>query len=333
MVGTTIPVIDFIEFSDRCADIARQVFEACKSIGFFYITNHSIPAWQVAQAFARSEKFFEMSMERKMEYAKRENCYAGYLGLYAQTSNPDRQNYADHKEAYDFMPFTENVNLSHMPDLFLEQKDDIESFSKNLYAMAVQVLELISIALKLPSKGKVDWLTQCHRYEEPPVTNLLRYQRYPAGDAEKHKDEPQAGEHTDYGTITLLFQKDVPGLEVKGPDDTWHPVPIIAGGLLVNVGRMLEIWTHGLFKAAMHRVVFTPQQERHDRYSIAYFVQPQKSVKLTDMPSPILPQKPASFDDVPDGILELTAHDYLQYLYQKSLMKRAPEDTKAPQGD
>lgn len=50
--------------------------------------------------------------------------------------------------------------------------------------------------------------------------------------------------------------------------------------LIVNVRGILEYWTNGLFKSTMHRVVFRPEHQEMDRYSIACFNQP-----LWDTPS------------------------------------------------
>lgn len=46
--------------------------------------------------------------------------------------------------------------------------------------------------------------------------------------------------HTDPGTITVLLQNQVAGLQVKhGPH--WVPVNPIPGGLIVNIGDLLQV--------------------------------------------------------------------------------------------
>ena len=85
---------------------------------------------------------------------------------------------------------------------------------------------------------------------------------------------------------------------------------------------MLTVMTHGLLHSPYHRVVFTPEQEKKDRYSIAYFVQPESGVKLTDMPSPVIPKDQPICEDVPNDIIGLTSDSYLQFRYQRSLEKK-----------
>ena len=64
------------------------------------------------------------------------------------------------------------------------------------------------------------------------------------------------GEHSDYGTITLLWQiNDVPGLQVQDLGGVWHPVPYAENGVVVNIGDLLQRWTNDYFVVTKHRVV------------------------------------------------------------------------------
>src|SRR3546814_4918770 len=69
--------------------------------------------------------------------------------------------------------------------------------------------------------------------------------------------------HTDYGCLTLLWQDDVGGLEVKTTACEWvtaHPIP---GTLVVNVGDLLARWTNDEFVSTPHRVVNRKGVARH----------------------------------------------------------------------
>ena len=48
-------------------------------------------------------------------------------------------------------------------------------------------------------------------------------------------------EHSDFGTITVLFQKDVGGLEVLSPQGKWITAPVIPGAPLINIGDFLQV--------------------------------------------------------------------------------------------
>ena len=96
--------------------------------------------------------------------------------------------------------------------------------------------------------------------------------------------------HTDWGTLTLLFQESVGGLEVRPPrytspslsldNETWTPAPVHNDMILINIGDMLEFWTAGRLKSTWHRVVPTAAEGGLDRYTFAYFVHPNRDAVL-----------------------------------------------------
>jgi isopenicillin N synthase-like dioxygenase len=99
--------------------------------------------------------------------------------------------------------------------------------------------------------------------------------------------------HTDWGTLTLLFQSGVGGLEVRPPKytsptpsldtETWTPAPALPHKILVNIGDMLEFWTAGRLKSTWHRVVPTATEGGLDRYTFAYFLHPDRESVLVPM--------------------------------------------------
>ncbi len=106
----------------------------------------------------------------------------------------------------------------------------------------------------------------------------------------------RAGAHSDYGSVTLLFQRPgQPGLEILTRSGEWYPVPVSPRGtesdpsppILINIGDLLEFWTNGLFRSAVHRVVFPKETRRggEDRYSIAFFAHPVDDTLLEAVPS------------------------------------------------
>lgn len=77
--------------------------------------------------------------------------------------------------------------------------------------------------------------------------------------------------HSDFGTLTLLFQDDVGGLEIADPgsantktsagfekDGRFRCVEPRPGTVVVNVGYLLMRWTNGRWKNTIHRVSSPP---------------------------------------------------------------------------
>jgi isopenicillin N synthase-like dioxygenase len=107
------------------------------------------------------------------------------------------------------------------------------------------------------------------------------------------KDNPyqvRAGEHSDYGSITLLFQDDVGGLEVRSPKGTFVRAKPIEGTVVVNAGDLLSRWSNDKIRSTHHRVVQPPAQEGDGsdsypaRYSVAYFCNPNSESYIDALP-------------------------------------------------
>ena len=77
--------------------------------------------------------------------------------------------------------------------------------------------------------------------------------------------------HTDYGTLTLVQQDAVGGLQVRSRAGDWVTAPPIEDAFVVNVGDLLARWTNDRFQSTPHRVVNSSGQER---ISLALFVDP-----------------------------------------------------------
>jgi isopenicillin N synthase-like dioxygenase len=100
--------------------------------------------------------------------------------------------------------------------------------------------------------------------------NSTRVIHYPSIIEEK---QMRMGEHSDFGTITLLWQvNDVPGLQVQDLDGAWHSVPCVQDSVVVNIGDLIHRWTNDYFKSTKHSVI---NSHIHlNRYSMPHFVDP-----------------------------------------------------------
>jgi isopenicillin N synthase-like dioxygenase len=95
---------------------------------------------------------------------------------------------------------------------------------------------------------------------------------YPPQPAQAAADQFGVAPHTDYGCVTLLWQDDVGGLQVRErATQSWIDAPPIEGTLVINVGDLLARWSNNRFKSTPHRVVNSSGKER---YSIATFYDP-----------------------------------------------------------
>lgn len=130
----------------------------------------------------------------------------------------------------------------------------------------------------------------------------------------------------DYGTLTLLFQDSVGGLEVQNPHTgDYQPAhPIVRrlpsytilrirsylylcqpGTIVVNVGDLLSRWSNDLLRSTLHRVVAPPAKRISDteeltpaRQSIAYFCNPNGGALIDCLPNCYGPDKAKKYEPV-----------------------------------
>lgn len=126
----------------------------------------------------------------------------------------------------------------------------------------------------------------------------MRMLHYPAH--EKQEEHESGGEHTDYGSITLLFRfDDVGGLQVQDREtNEWIDVPVVKNSIVLNIGDMFQRWSNDTLKSTNHRVVNTVHTK--SRYSMPYFVDPGRNVLIKN------------FTDEPDKHLPISTDEYFK---------------------
>jgi isopenicillin N synthase-like dioxygenase len=97
-------------------------------------------------------------------------------------------------------------------------------------------------------------------------------------DADNKKDVVGLPSHTDFGSVTILFNW-LGGLQIEsrtaGKEGQWEYVRPMPGHAIINLGDAMVKFTNGALKSAKHRVVPAPgEQGGVDRYSVVYFVRP-----------------------------------------------------------
>jgi isopenicillin N synthase-like dioxygenase len=105
------------------------------------------------------------------------------------------------------------------------------------------------------------------------ATTVIMMGFLPAGAELPRSEQLSCGEHTDYGMLTIVSQDPgVAALQVKNAAGAWITAAPIPGALVCNIGDMMRVWTNGLYKPTLHRVV-NPSRDR-SRVSIPYFHEP-----------------------------------------------------------
>lgn len=208
---------DNIEFkqNQHIHDLANELRAGFETWGFLYIKGHNIPENLVENAFNHSLKFFKKPLQQKSCFLRGKGINEGYIGPENEVFTTNRAR--DMKEAFDFRPDTELVNrLSNDQPGFVDGLTELFDYCTEL---ALKFLRLLAVALGIDTEkyaemhslmgdGTVNG-TSLRTLFYPEVTNDITGEH--GGQKEVRK---RIHEHTDYGTITLLFQDQVGGLEV-----------------------------------------------------------------------------------------------------------------------
>ncbi|CAG8546172.1 2588_t:CDS:2 [Cetraspora pellucida] len=287
-VYENIPIIDLSLFETDQQTCVQQTKDACENLGFFYLKNHGISQEKIAEIFNIAKLYFEQhSYEEKMKYALNEH-YHGYAESRKENLDITRKN-GDVKESFTIGEFNDKneAKTQILPPFLKEKAEFIAPFLKECHSLCLKIFQIFAIALEIQqSEGGMHWFEERHRSD---TNSCMRFNHYPPMD-KFDPEEIRAGSHTDYGSITLLFQKSVGGLEIQPPDtDKWFPVPVIPNHILINIGDCFSFWTKGKFKSIMHRVSFNNENFSLDRHSIAYFCIAGPDIKLDPIPSKFIP--------------------------------------------
>lgn len=294
-MNETIPVVDADGVGvDPVATrrVAAALGEACRGTGFFLVVNHGIAPGRRDGLFAAARAFFALPHASKDAASIwRSPHNRGYVGLAEEQLDPTRP--ADHKEAF-------NIGLELAPD-DPELAAGVPFRGINLWPEAPGFRD-----------ATLAWFAACHdlgmrlhrafaldlgqeeaffadKLDRPIAT--LRLLRYPTG------GDPGvlgAGEHTDYGNLTILATDGTPGLEVRRRDGGWVEVPDVPGALVCNIGDCLMRWSNGTYASTPHRV----RNPARERYSAAFFLDPNPDAVVAALPGTTGPDRPAGWPPV-----------------------------------
>ncbi|WPG98488.1 Hypothetical protein R9X50_00127900 [Acrodontium crateriforme] len=270
-----IPTINIRAYIDPSASIEEKaeviskLEAACSHYGFLQISGHGVPISTQRAALEASKLLFSLSQEDKDKLSLKSNpARRGYERIGEQIL--DSKSLPDNKEGY---YLGREVPLEHTgflrgpnqwPDLPEELfRRPLENYYQHMDKLGKNLLEMLAIGLGHD-------ISVLDTFTREPVMNL-KLLHYPPH-ISKNDRQFGAGEHTDFGAITMLMQqpgKD--GLEVYyEPMKGWLSVSAVEDVFVINMGDLIHKWSNGRYKSTLHRVV---NKSGDERYSIPCFYQ------------------------------------------------------------
>jgi polar amino acid transport system ATP-binding protein len=263
---------------------ARELDAAARSHGFFYAVGHCVDQALVARLATLASAFFAQHEAQKMRIpmAAGGRAWRGYFPLGGElTSNrPDWKEGlylgselgADHPRVRAGI-ILHGANLWPQIDGF---RETVLAYIDALTRLGHALMGGFALALGLPER----WFAEQGGTADPLI--LLRLFNYPSRPVpDGSSAQWGVGEHTDYGLLTMLWQDDVGGLQVR-TDDGWIDAPPLPGSFVCNVGDMLDRMTGGRYRSLPHRVRINASGR--DRLSIPLFFDPDFDWRVAPVP-------------------------------------------------
>jgi isopenicillin N synthase-like dioxygenase len=277
MNAPELPVIDIAALRERGSSLAARravagrIGRACGGIGFFYAVNHGVPRAVIEDAYRAGRRFFRLPNEDKLRV--RVNArHRGFNALGDATMY--RATRPDYKEFYsiglelaeddpDVLAGEPLRGPNNWPAFVPGFRAALTAYYEALGACGADLLRGVALSLGIAEEFFAD------KYEKRLQRTQIVY--YPPQPPDLGDDQFGVAPHTDFGCITLLWQDERGGLEVRRPDGGWLAAPPLPGSLVVNVADLLARWSNERYRSAEHRVV---NRSGAERFSIATFYDP-----------------------------------------------------------
>jgi len=264
--------VTVVDVSGPEEEVARALWEAASTLGFFIVVGHGFPQELTDRAFEISRQFFAQRREDK----EGQSPHSSELnsGFEFKTQVRPSTGLPDNKES---MQVT--ASSVAMQDRWPTEPKDFEptarEFISSAHALASRLLNLLQRHARPDlDPGHISAAHTLWGAQGQCTLRMLHYPPVTADDVAKLGPGTwRAGAHTDWDCLTLLFQRPgEAGLECAANPRSdrpgagrWIPVEYVEGGIAINVGDMLSRVRKFLGERDTERVTEKDRDRQTDR--------------------------------------------------------------------
>lgn len=277
---------DILKISDTVANVDRALTDC----GFMASSDLGFSDELIARVFEASATFFlsDTKNKRRSAYLSAEENF-GYQAFASEHLDPASP--PDLKETFTMRNIL-NATIDEHRWPSNEFKELMQLFFAECLERAFLLQRILAKALNLDE----NFFVKFHSGQNIS----LRLLHYPACRSDEvSNSQLGAGAHSDYGLTTFLFQDSVGGLEICDQNGKWQDIEPDNSVVLINSGDLLERWTNGKYRSTLHRV--KPMTRGRDRFSIAFFVDPDSDTEIKVLENFIDADTPRKFLDINAG--------------------------------
>ncbi|KAK6857638.1 hypothetical protein PG995_006465 [Apiospora arundinis] len=247
--ATSVPVaslrtIDFSKLIDRDSMEMTKLILACQEVGFFYLDLSSSGCENLLfnrdVVSGHMEQWFKQDKAEKAKTVTVSNSH-GYkpIGHHAGVGK--------NRDGWEALKLgrSELRGRWALPSVVRENISPFSDFQDECHFVTKLLLDCISTKLDLRGTRS---LQQYHRDDAPSKSSLF-FNHYPAQDTGRAEGEIGQNQHTDLGSLTLLFAPQ------WGAAGAWQNVEPRPRHAIVNVGDTLRFLSDYRLRSALHRAL------------------------------------------------------------------------------
>ncbi|TYI66837.1 hypothetical protein E1A91_D09G254700v1 [Gossypium mustelinum] len=333
-----VPVIDLSNIGDSIwrKEIVNEVKIASGEWGFFQVINHGIPLSVLDEMIEGLRLFNEQDLELKKEMYSRDSAkkvkFHSNFDLYTSKT-------ADWRDTLQLTFLDSDPDPSQMPPVcsIILGQEFASQFGQKLYEIyrAETLYRIESCATKEnggnlssvefnPSLEALFELLSEALGLQPDHLNSIGCSKGCSTVTHYYPPCPQpeltlgVRKHADAGILTVLLQNHMGGLQVLH-DSQWFDVHPTRGGLVINVGDLLQVLSNNKFKSVKHRAI---SSQVGPRISVACFFSGHASL----LDKPFGPIKKLISEANPPRYEEFLLKEYFAKFFASSLDSKPPID-------
>lgn len=258
------------------------LWKAATELGFWYLKNHGVDE-EVNQMFEMGAETMALPFEEKMKFEQGDDGMSfGYKAAGANAT--DETGALDTVEFInvakdDALAWPKKVHRAYPSTVNARMQSTIAPFVRKSVEVNNTLLQIFNARLGLPEGA----IAQRHILDEPSGSEA-RCIKNPACPGGISEEKAAIGAHTDFGSLSFLHNR-LGGLQVMVPGtDKWQYVKPIPGHAICNLGDAMAIFSGGILRSNLHRVVPPPgAQSFYERWSLVFFTRPGNSVLLESL--------------------------------------------------
>ncbi|PIZ03506.1 MAG: hypothetical protein COY58_09060 [Gammaproteobacteria bacterium CG_4_10_14_0_8_um_filter_38_16] len=239
------------------------LFENIKCHSFCVLKNHGVSTNFIGKVYKEWIPFFEG--ESKFNYIRSDFTDEGYVAF--NTEIAEGSDFPDNKEFYESHykgSYPDNINTFQTLKL-------LDSF----VGLTKKILFLIDEEICDRVLNFRDSLSSIIAGDN---NHMMRIIHYPAKN--QHSGLERAAPHGDACLFTILPVATSRGVKFLTPSNEWLDFKVAKSEIIFFNGDMIELYTDGYLKSAIHKVTYADIDIIQARYSIPFFIHPKRNIVL-----------------------------------------------------